>query len=195
MRIVWMLLLIGMIAYVTWWLVYAIRRRITFEAEMAVGMGSLWAAFLAPALLEEAPGLVTWPSAVSLVAKALFLLSIVLLATAIHSLHRRGKPTSGWEHTTELTTGGIHGLVRHPLQLSGILGAGALALSNSTLVGFVLGGLSLVCFVLAARAEDRFNVAKFGEPYRVYMQQVPALNLLAGLWAHLRRSRASSVRG
>jgi protein-S-isoprenylcysteine O-methyltransferase Ste14 len=195
MRIVWMLLLIGMIGYVAWWLVTAIRERIAFEAEMAVGVGSLCIAFLAPALLEQAPTLVTWPLAVSLGAKALFLLSIVLFVTAIHSLQRHGKPTSGWEHTTELTTGGIHGVVRHPIQLGGILGACALALSNPTLVGCFLGSLSLICFALAARAEDRFNIAKFGEPYRVYMQQVPALNLLAGLWAHLRRSRASSVRG
>ena len=43
----------------------------------------------------------------------------------------------------------------------------------------VLGGVSIVCFALATRAEDRFNVAKFGEPYRVYMKQVPALNLPA----------------
>jgi protein-S-isoprenylcysteine O-methyltransferase Ste14 len=44
----------------------------------------------------------------------------------------------------------------------------------------------VTCFALAARAEDRFNVAKFGEPYRIYMGQVPALNLLAGILARLR---------
>jgi protein-S-isoprenylcysteine O-methyltransferase Ste14 len=38
---------------------------------------------------------------------------------------------------------------------------------------------------MAARTEDRFNVAKFGEPYRIYMQQVPSLNLIAGIWARL----------
>jgi protein-S-isoprenylcysteine O-methyltransferase Ste14 len=51
---------------------------------------------------------------------------------------------------------------------------------------FVLSGVSMACFALAVRAEDRFNVAKFGEPYRIYMNQVPALNLLAGIWARLR---------
>jgi len=181
-----MLLFAGMIAYVAWWLIYAIRKQIVYEVEMALGVGSLWAAFLAPALFEGAPALVTWPPAVSLAGKALFCLSIVLFVTAIHSLHRGGKPTSGWEHTTELTTSGIHGLVRHPMQLGGILGACAVALLNPTLVALVLSGVSIACFALATRAEDRFNVTKFGEPYRVYMQQAPAINLLAGVWAWLR---------
>jgi protein-S-isoprenylcysteine O-methyltransferase Ste14 len=102
-----------------------------------------------------------------------------------------GKPTSGWEKTTELTTSGIHGLVRHPLQLSGILGACGTAVWRPALVVLVLSAVSVTCFALAARAEDRFNVAKFGEPYRIYMQQVPALNLLAGIWAKLRPPKES----
>jgi protein-S-isoprenylcysteine O-methyltransferase Ste14 len=54
------------------------------------------------------------------------------------------------------------------------------------LVVLVLSAVSVTCFALAARTEDQFNAAKFGESYRIYMQQVPALNLLAGLWAKLR---------
>jgi hypothetical protein len=34
-------------------------------------------------------------------------------------------------------------------------------------------------------------VAKFGEPYRIYMEQVPTLNLLAGIWAKLRPQKES----
>ncbi len=56
---------------------------------------------------------------------------------------------------------------------------------SPTLVAFILGGLSIACFVLATRAEERFNLVKFGESYRIYMEQVPALNLLAGAWAWL----------
>jgi protein-S-isoprenylcysteine O-methyltransferase Ste14 len=189
MRIIWMLLFAGMIAYVAWWLTYAIRKQILYEVEMALGVGSLWTAFLAPAVFEGVPTLVTWPPAASLAGKALFCLSIVLFVAAIHSLHRGGKPTAGWEHTTELATGRIHGLVRHPMQLGGILGACAVALLNPTLVALVLGGVSIICFALATRAEDRFNVVKFSEPYRIYTEQVPALNLLAGIWNRLRGGR------
>lgn len=184
MRIVWMLVFAAMMIYVAWWLIFSIRKRIVYEVEMALGVGSLWAAFATMNL--EMPELTPWPSALSLVGWAIFYLSIGLFVAAIISLHRGGKPTSGWEHTTELTTRGIHGLVRHPMQLSGIVGVCAAILMKPTLAVLVLSAVSVTCFTLAARAEDRFNVAKFGEPYRIYMQQVPALNLLAGIRARLR---------
>ena len=187
MHIIWALVFAAMIIYVTWWLIYAIRKRIVFEVEMALGVGSLWAAFATMNL--AVPELLLWPSVLSLAGWTIFYLSIGLFVLAILSLHRGGKPASGWEHTTELTTSGIHGLVRHPMQLSGILGACAALLVKPTLVVLALSAVSVTCFALAARAEDRFNVAKFGQPYRIHMQQVPALNLLAGLWAQLRGRR------
>jgi protein-S-isoprenylcysteine O-methyltransferase Ste14 len=50
----------------------------------------------------------------------------------------------------------------------------------------VFSAVSATCFALGVRAEDRFNITKFGEPYRTYMRQVPALNLLTGIWKWLR---------
>jgi protein-S-isoprenylcysteine O-methyltransferase Ste14 len=185
MRTVWMIVFAAMMAYVTWWLIGSIRKRIVFEVEMALGVGSLWAAIFVP-MFFDLPDLVPWPSALSLAGYVLLWLSIGLFVVTILSLRRGGRPTTGWEDTTELTTSGIHGLVRHPMQLSGILGACGTAVWQPALVVLVLSAVSVTCFVLAARTEDRFNVVKFGEPYRVYMKQVPALNLLAGLWAKLR---------
>ena len=186
MQIVWKFVFGATMIYVAWWLVLSIRQRIVYEVEMALGVGSLWTAGFAPLFFGELPNLVDWPPVFSLIGWAIFCLSIVLFVAAIRSLHRGGRPTSGWEQTTELTTSGIHGLVRHPMQLSGILGACAVVAFSPTLVTFILGGLSVICFALAARAEDRFNVAKLGESYRIYMGQVPAFNLLAGAWAWLR---------
>ena len=188
MRIFWMLVFAAMMAYVAWWLIGSIRKRIVFEVEMALGVGSLWAAIFVPNFFEL-PDLVPWPVALSLAGYALLWLSIGLFVVTILSLRRGGKPTSGWERTTELTTSGIHGLVRHPMQLSGILGACGTAVWQPALVVLVLSAVSVTCFALAARAEDRFNAAKFGEPYRTYMEQVPALNLIAGIWARLRSGK------
>jgi protein-S-isoprenylcysteine O-methyltransferase Ste14 len=185
MRFLWMLVFAAMMAYVAWWLIDSIRKRIVFEVEMALGVGSLWAAIFVPKSFEF-PDLVPWPVALSLAGYALLWLSIGLFVVTILSLRRGGKPTSGWERTTELTTSGIHGLVRHPMQLSGLLGACGTAVWQPLLVVLVLSAVSVTCFALAARTEDRFNVAKFGEPYRIYMQQVPSLNLLAGIWAKLK---------
>jgi protein-S-isoprenylcysteine O-methyltransferase Ste14 len=185
MRIVWMLVLAAMMGYVAWWLIESIRKRIVVEVEMALGVGSLWAAIFVP-MFFELPDLMPWPSALSLAGYVLLCLSMGLFVVTILSLRRGGKPTSGWEKTTELTTSGIHGLVRHPMQLSGILGACGTAVWQPALVVLVLSAVSVTCFALAARAEDQFNVAKFGEAYRVYMERVPGLNLLTGILAWLR---------
>jgi protein-S-isoprenylcysteine O-methyltransferase Ste14 len=190
MRIFWMLVFAAMMAYVAWWLIGSIRKRIAFEVEMALGVGSLWSAIFVPTFFEL-PDLVPWPSALSLAGYVLLWLSIGLFVVTILSLRRGGKPTSGWERTTVVTRSGIHGLVRHPMQLSGILGACGTAVWQPALVVLVLSAVSVTCFALAAWTEDRFNAAKFGEPYRIYMQQVPALNLPVGIWAKLRSRKES----
>jgi hypothetical protein len=41
MRTVWMLVLAAMMAYVAWWLIGSIRKRIVFEVEMALGVGRI----------------------------------------------------------------------------------------------------------------------------------------------------------
>jgi hypothetical protein len=65
MRIVWMIVFVAMMAYVAWWLIGSIRKRIVFEVEMALGVGSLWAAIFVP-MFFDLPDLVPWPFALSL---------------------------------------------------------------------------------------------------------------------------------
>ena len=193
MQIVWMFVFGVLMVYVAWWLICAIRDRIAFEVEMGLGVGSLWAAGFAPVFFEASPTLVSRSPVVSLAGWMLLCSSISMFVIAMLSLRQGGKPTAGWENTTELTRGGIHGLVRHPMQLSGIVAACGLILMNSILPVFILGAVSVACFALGVRAEDRFNMAKFGVPYRAYMKQVPALNLLAGMWSRLHEQKLSLI--
>ncbi|MBN1311579.1 MAG: isoprenylcysteine carboxylmethyltransferase family protein [Anaerolineae bacterium] len=174
-----------LMVYIAWWLIRAIRDRVAFEVEMGLGVGSLWAAGFEPVLFKDLPKLISGPPVILWTGWVLIGFSISMFVIAMLSLHRSGKPTTGWENTTELTGSGIHGLVRHPMQLSGIVGACGVILVNPTLPVLVLGAVSATCFALGVQAEDRFDIAKFGEPYRTYMKQVPALNLPAGIWARL----------
>lgn len=185
MQIVWMFIFGALMIYVAWWLVCAIRDRVAFEVEMGLGVGSLWAASFAPVFFEALPTLVPHSPVIALAGWVLLCFSIGTFVIAMRSLRRGGKPSAGWENTTELTRSGIHGLVRHPMQLSGIVAASGVILVNPILPVLVLGVVSMACFALGVWAEDRFNLAKFGEPYRAYMKQVPALNLLPGLLARL----------
>jgi hypothetical protein len=180
----------AMVLYLGWWLANAIRSRVPFEMGMCLGVGTLWAAAFLPAALKREPPIAHLPAGVSAVGWALLGLGGVLFVAAVFSLHSGGKPASGWENTTELTTKGVHRLVRHPMQLGGVLAACGIAIVQPASLTIPLGAASAACFLLATWAEDRFNVAKFGPPYRAYMERVPALNLLAGLRAWLREQRA-----
>jgi protein-S-isoprenylcysteine O-methyltransferase Ste14 len=193
MQNIWIFVFGALMVYVAWWLICAIRDRIAFEVDMGLGVGSLWTAGFAPAFFTGLPTLISRSPVISLAGWTLVCSSIGMLVIAMLSLRRGGKPTAGWENTTELTKGGIHGLVRHPMQLSGIVAACGMFLVNPILPVLILSAVSATCFALGVRAEDRFNMGKFGEPYRTYMKQVPALNLLAGLWARLRAQKGRRV--
>ena len=180
---------VAMMAYMAWWLVCAIRTREAFRLEMCLGVGSLWAAGFTPLFFKGWPALIPPVPGLSPLGYVLLATSIGLFIAAVRSLHQGGQAGSGWEDTTALTKEGLHGLVRHPMQLSGLVGACAMFLVNPLLPTLVLSILSATCFVLAASAEDRFNLSKFGEAYRAYMSQVPALNLPAGVWLRVQQGQ------
>jgi protein-S-isoprenylcysteine O-methyltransferase Ste14 len=88
----------------------------------------------------------------------------------------------------EFTTSGIYRLVRHPLYLSGIvLNFGVLVAAWSAhgwagIPLYPLGVIGIVFYCLAARSEDGYNIAKFGERYKRYAERVPGLNFTRGLF-------------
>jgi protein-S-isoprenylcysteine O-methyltransferase Ste14 len=88
----------------------------------------------------------------------------------------------------EFTTGGIYRLVRHPLYLSGmVLNLGILVTVWSVhgLAGiqlYPLDAVGIIFYFLAARSEDGYNIAKFGEPYKRYAARVPGLNFTSRLF-------------
>lgn len=94
---------------------------------------------------------------------------------------RRSKKESGWEHTTKLIESSVYRIVRHPFYLgSALFTLGIMLLIQSipfTLFGFV----TIVCFWMASKKEDAFNLRKFGDSYREYMRKVPMWNVLKGV--------------
>ena len=106
-----------------------------------------------------------------LVAFAVFILSAVTLRV-------KGKPPSGWEDSTEFIDIGIYGVVRHPIYLAAMAGAIGAILVNFSLSAMVLNLAAILLFVKTSVAEDRFNLGKFGDSYRDYVERVPGLNFL-----------------
>ncbi len=85
-------------------------------------------------------------------------------------------------HTTAIVTDGIYAIVRHPLYLGWlVLYPAVIFLSQNWLVA-IIGCLGSACMVQIARLEDASLIEKFGDTYINYLESVPRLNFIAGIY-------------
>lgn len=81
----------------------------------------------------------------------------------------------------KLITGGPYGLVRHPMYLGAmIMFFSHILLGQSWAV--ILGAMvANICCYLMTFTEEKKNLAKFGDEYRLYMDAVPRMNIFKGI--------------
>ena len=160
------------------WLIPVIRKRIICEIYEAFGLGifftlmmlglaGVWIQFNVPII--RIIGLVLYAPA------AFFVIS------AFINLKRKGKPETGWESTTTMIGSGVFGIVRHPLYLGTAIWTVGLMLVFQSIPLTLLGITGIFCFRMASKKEDAFNIEKFGEGYREYMEKVPMWNAFRSL--------------
>jgi protein-S-isoprenylcysteine O-methyltransferase Ste14 len=88
---------------------------------------------------------------------------------------------------SSLVDSGVYGVVRHPMYLGALM----MFLSHMFLGQHwmvVMGGVVAMgcCYLIILSADER-NIENFGDDYRRYMQRVPRMNPLVGLFRVLRR--------
>ena len=115
-------------------------------------------------------------------------LSAVFGWLPIYELRKHGGVPEGksYMNTMRVVTSGVYSVVRHPQFLAGILITLSMMLISQHVQSVIAGLIAAVVYASEAPVEDRRNIAKFGEPYRDYMREVPALNFMAGLLRRLR---------
>ncbi len=74
-----------------------------------------------------------------------------------------------------LVTSGIRSRVRHPVYLAHLCEMLAWSLGTGLLVCYALTGLAVLTGLVMIRTEDRELELRFGDEYRQYRQQVPAI--------------------
>ncbi|HJV26965.1 MAG TPA: isoprenylcysteine carboxylmethyltransferase family protein [Aromatoleum sp.] len=111
--------------------------------------------------------------------ESLLQLSVLPLLFGFIELRRKGKSdvarsedTSlyGWEKTTELITGGVFGLIRHPMY-SALLGLDwGMFFRAASWLGFGLALFATGSLLLTALADEKECIAYFGQAYIDYMR-------------------------
>ena len=109
--------------------------------------------------------------------------SVVCGILPIITFRRKGgvSKDSSYIKTTTLVKTGIYSIVRHPQFLAGILWSIALAfISQFWLIDVLILPVIVCTYIDSRRANDRL-IQKFGQDYKVYMDEVPGLNAFWGI--------------
>ncbi|HEY3374261.1 MAG TPA: methyltransferase [Candidatus Aquicultor sp.] len=111
----------------------------------------------------------------------LLAVSLALLIGAFVSKRKMTSLVSLWGSTQLFMTQGVYGVIRHPIHLGGILASLGIALLMANAVIIMLGIIASAAFFAASSEEDRQAQEKIGYEYDVYMEEVPAFNLVTGI--------------
>nr|MBN1229191.1 isoprenylcysteine carboxylmethyltransferase family protein [Anaerolineae bacterium] len=122
---------------------------------------------------------------------AVWAFGLVLLPMPRIHFMRRGSVQSrkDYTHTTVLVDSGIYAIIRHPQYLGWLLMYPAMMLFTGHWLFVLLGASGMACVLLFTRQEEQRLIERFGDEYRLYMQRVPAMNILLGLVRFLRRKK------
>jgi protein-S-isoprenylcysteine O-methyltransferase Ste14 len=90
------------------------------------------------------------------------------------SFHRAGTATMPWKPASTLVTEGVYRYVRNPMYvgLALLTAAVGVALASDWTLVMMLPAALVLHFGVVKR-EERYLAAKFGEPYRRYLESVP----------------------
>jgi len=114
-----------------------------------------------------------------IISGALFLLSLLLVLSALALLHWMGQrdakrdevPMLAFEKTTTLVTNGIYRFIRHPMYGSLFLFCWGIFFKLPSLTGSLLAMSASMFLVATSRVEEKENLNYFGDAYREYMKR------------------------
>jgi protein-S-isoprenylcysteine O-methyltransferase Ste14 len=134
------------------------------------------------------PGL----KALQCVGWGIWVLSVIFGIGPIIILHRHGGVEKGksYVHTTKLVDTNLYAIVRHPQYLGGMLFNLALMLLAQHWLVILIGIISMGLIYQDIQAADQEGLDKFGDDYHRYMQRVPQMNFLLGIFWLIQAKRA-----
>jgi len=110
-------------------------------------------------------------SALQIISWLLLLSSIILAIDGFYLLHTLGQPKRGIEETAILVKRGAYKYIRHPLYGSLLLLSFGVFLKHPSLFSAGLVLLASAFLIATARAEERYNLKRFGDEYAAYMKE------------------------
>ena len=123
---------------------------------------------------------------VVIVIGAIFFIAAVALEAKVTSARQRRGGCHDTHETVVIVREGPYRVIRHPGYLAELVYFALLPIVLSKWIPFtILAAVYIVVWdgvlVYLIKAEDDFNLRKWGEEYRQYMKEAPAINFVRGL--------------
>lgn len=120
------------------------------------------------------------------------ILLVILTPLLFYSAYLRTKNSVTGDENIILVKGGAYGIVRHPAFLAGLILVTVLPIILASKIPFTLFTvLGIIAFFIAlylqALNEEKVNIRKWGDEYRRYMEEVPRINFIVGVWKWIKR--------
>jgi len=109
----------------------------------------------------------------------IFALGALFFVLSVITLRIRG--------VSKLVDSGVYGIVRHPMYLGAMMMFLSHIFLGQNWIVVIGGVVAIVCCYLIILSGDERNIEKFGDDYKRYMQRVPRMNLLLGVFRFFRR--------
>ena len=164
-------------------IVYGIKKNVYGEVYHHTGIGIFLTLIVIEKLFKKTDMFfdfdILW---LKIIGYVLFIPSVIFIFGSFYQLKIKNKADSlGPQGTKRLVDTGVFGIVRHPMWIGFSLWSFALILCFQSLISFVLGTISIICFRIASAKEDGEGVKAFGDEYSEYMKKVPMWNFVKGL--------------
>jgi protein-S-isoprenylcysteine O-methyltransferase Ste14 len=120
-------------------------------------------------------------------------ISVILGWWPIVVLKRKGGVAKGKSYvkTTILVDKGLYSIIRHPQCTAGILFSLALVLISQNWIVIATGVIAIILQYIDIIKADKYEVEKFGDEYKRYMEKVPRINFILGIIRLLKRKMGS----
>ena len=123
---------------------------------------------------------------VVIVIGAIFFIAAISLEAKVASMRQKRGGCHDVHETVVVIREGPYRVIRHPGYLAELIYFPLLPIVLSRWVPFTILAIVYIivwtgAIVYLLKAEDNFNLRKWGEEYRQYMEEVPAINFVKGL--------------
>lgn len=130
---------------------------------------------------------ISFPPAVIYLSIVVLAITFFMFARALYLLHAKGRSVGPGPDTLFLVKEGPYRIIRHPSEFSILIGVIFLPVALSPWVPFttlaiasIILMVTIICYGILRGKDKEVDIQKWGEAYRQYAKEVPAINIVKG---------------